>query len=195
MTTETTEPATARHAFTVDDFHRMAEAGILTEDDRVELIDGEVLEMTPIGPQHGGAVNILTAAFAGLTPRTAVLAVQNPLVLADHSEPQPDLMLLRPRDDYYARAHPRPQDVLLLVEVADESRRHDREIKLPRYAAGGVPETWIVDLAAKRVEGHREPARDGYARTTTHAIGESIAPAAFPDAEIAVEKLFPGTDA
>jgi Uma2 family endonuclease len=182
----TTGPEALRHAFTVDDFRRMVEAGVLTEDDRVELIDGEVLEMTPIGPEHGGTVKTLIQAFRGLPSSVSLLSVQDPLLLDDRSEPEPDLMLLRPREDHYRRSHPRPGDVLLLVEVADESLERDRDLKLPRYAAAGIPELWIVDLRGRVLESCREPTADDY--TTRHRCrgGDTVAPEAFPEHPIDV---------
>jgi Uma2 family endonuclease len=195
MTTRDSGTSLARHVFTVDEFHRMAEAGVLTEEDRVELIEGEVLEMAPIGPEHGGTVNVMTALFGRALGSRALLSVQNPLVLDDHSEPEPDLMLLRPREDCDARAHPRPGDVLLLVEVADESLERDRELKLPRYAAAGVPEVWIVDLAGRRVELCRQPESGAYASRTIRGPGASIAPSVFSDLELAGDDLFPAARA
>ncbi|CRI66605.1 conserved hypothetical protein [Thiocapsa sp. KS1] len=147
----------------VTDYHRMGETGILGPDLRTELIDGEIVEMPPIGHPHAGTVNLLANRLKEAVGPHAVVAVQNPVWLNDHSEPLPDIALLRPRPDYYRSAHPGPADVLLLAEVADSSLAYDREIKLPRYARAGIPEVWLVDLAGCRLAIHRQPTEDGYA--------------------------------
>lgn len=160
----TTLERPTRRRFDVDDYYRMAEAGILTEDDRVELIEGEIVNMAPIGSLHAGTTDHLTQLAAPAAARGVVhLAIQRPLRLDASNEPQPDLMLLRPRADCYRTAHPTAADVLLLVEVADSSRTYDRRRKLPLYARFGVPEVWIVDLVAREVEVCRRPERAGYA--------------------------------
>lgn len=140
----------------------MAESGILTEDDRVELINGEIISMSPINSPHGGCVNRISNLFAYLLHQKAVVTVQNPLLISDHSEPEPDVMLLKPRNDFYADAHPQPEDVFLLIEVADSSLSYDREVKLPLYATAQVPEVWIVNLADKQIEVHRLPSEGKY---------------------------------
>lgn len=151
-----------RRRFTVEDYYRMAEAGILTEDDRVELLDGEVVEMTPIGSRHAACVDRLTRLLASAVGDRAIVRVQNPIRLGRHSEPQPDLALLRPRPDFYAQAHPGPEDVLLVVEVADTSVESDRGVKVPLYARAGISAAWLVDLAGERVVVHTAPAPEGY---------------------------------
>lgn len=153
--------------FSVTDYHRMGETGILGPDLRTELIDGEIVEMPPIGHPHAGTVNLLTNLLKEAVGPHAVLAVQNPVWLNDHSEPLPDIALLRPRPDYYRNGHPGPTDVLLLVEVADSSLAYDREIKLPRYARAGIPEVWLVDLAGHRLAIHRQPSEAGYGEIRT----------------------------
>ena len=154
MQTTLERPGSAlRHRFDVDDYYRMAEAGILSRADRLELIEGEVVDMAPIGAAHGGKVNRLTSLVGRLAAGGQVVAsVQGPLRLGPHSELQPDLMLLRPRADFYESGHPTAADVLLLVEVADTSLAWDRGPKLALYAWHGVPEVWIVDLAGREVE-------------------------------------------
>lgn len=126
-----------RRRFTVDQYHQMAEAGVLTEADRVELIAGELLEMSPIGRRHAACVNRLTRLFTSLLGESAIISVQNPIALSVHSEPQPDMALLRPRADFYASGHPGPEDVWLVVEVAETSPEYDRQIKMPEYASAG----------------------------------------------------------
>ena len=178
-----------RHRFTVEDYQRMGEAGIFSEDDRVELIEGEIVVMTPIGSPHAGKVTRLNGI---LTPRLsgrANVSVQNPVVLLPDSEPQPDLALLRLRADYYERTHPRPEDVLLLIEVSDTSLEYDRRVKVPLYARGGIREVWIVDLAGDCVEVYREPGAEGYRDVRRFTRGQSLAPQAFPDLHLTVDEI------
>lgn len=162
-----------RRIFTVDEYHQMAEAGILTEEDRVELINGEIITMSPINSPHAGSVKRINALFTRLLAEEAIISVQDPLVVRDLSEPEPDIMLLKPQDDFYASAHPQPKDVYLLIEVADSSVRIDQEIKLPVYAAAGVPEVWIVNLADRQVEVYRTPIDKQY-QTKEVAKGDEV---------------------
>jgi len=178
-----------RRRFTVDDYHGMALAGILGEDDRVELIDGEIVEMAPIGPGHAATVGRCTERFGRRFADLAHVWVQNPIHLDAHNEPQPDLVLLRRRPDFYASALPTPPDVLLVVEVADTTLGIDRRVKLPLYARAGIPEAWLVDLQHRVLHVHREPTADGYRVTRTARRRERLAPLAFPDREIAVTDL------
>ncbi len=133
----------------------MAETGILTEDDRVELINGEIIAMSPINSPHASVVDRISNFLKEEIGKSVIVRVQSPLLLSDLSEPEPDVMLLKPKDDFYASAHPQPEDVYLLIEVADSSVRIDREVKLPVYAATGVPEVWIVNLSDRQVEVYR----------------------------------------
>jgi Uma2 family endonuclease len=178
-----------RHRLTVAQYHRMGEVGVLAPGARVELVEGEVVDMAPIGSRHAAAVKRLISMFSGLVDGRAQLAVQDPLHLDDHSEPQPDLMLLAPREDFYAAAHPRPADVLLLVEVADTTSRYDREVKLPLYARHGVVEVWLVDLDEGLVHLLREP-RDGrYTQIQVSATPGVVAPQALPEAAVDLSPL------
>jgi len=172
-----------RH-FTVDEYHRLAEVGVLHEDERVELLNGQIIHMMPIGPFHGGSVKWLAAFFHDPTRQRWITSVQDPLHLGELDEPQPDLMLLRPRNDFYRTAHPTPPDVFLVIEVADSTLIMDREEKLPIYARAGIPEVWIVNLPERLVEVYRQPTSGGY--TETHRIrpGEPLSPSAFPDVAI-----------
>ena len=170
-----------RRRFTVSEYYRMAESGILTEDDRVELIDGEIVEMAPIGRRHAGGVNRVTDLFVYTFRDVAVTAVQNPVRLDEHSEPQPDVALLRRRADFYASGHPIPHDVLLLVDVADTSVAADRQVKIPLYARFGIPEVWLVGLDEDTITVYRDPSPAGYRTVLTVRRGESLAPLAFPD--------------
>jgi Uma2 family endonuclease len=156
--------ATTPHRFDVDDYHRMAAAGILSPEDRVELIEGEIVDMAPIGSEHAATTDILNDILTrALATGQAQVRIQGPLRLDRRNEPQPDLMLLRPRSDRYRSSHPTAADVLLLVEVADSSLAWDRGPKLALYARHGVPEVWIVDLVGRTVEICRIPGPDGYA--------------------------------
>lgn len=142
----------------------MGEAGLFSEDDRIELVEGEIYEMSPVGERHAACVRKLNNLLARLLASEAVVDVQNPLHLSRFSLPQPDLVLLRPRGDFYAQGHPRSEDVLLLIEVADTSLDHDREVKVPLYARHGIVEVWLVDLEGRSVEVFTEPGVDGYGR-------------------------------
>jgi Uma2 family endonuclease len=178
-------------SFTVEEYERMTETGILAEDDRVELIEGMIIEMTPIGSRHAACVARLTHLLTQRLGNQAIVWVQNPVRLSRHSEPQPDLALLRPRHDFYAGGHPEPADVQLLIEVADASLETDRTVKVPLYAKAGIPETWVVDLEGGRVEVFRGPNPDGYESVRAVPRGESVAPEAFPVATLAVGDLLP----
>jgi Uma2 family endonuclease len=178
-----------RRLFDVVEYHRMAEVGILTEDERVELIDGEIFKMSPIGPRHARCVMFLTEVFIRRLEGRAVLSPQNPVRLHRRSEPEPDVVLLRPPLEAYALRTPGPSDTLLVVEVAETSQYRDRVVKLPRYAAAGVPEVWIVDIHASAVDVYREPLPDRYRRARRAVRGTNISPEAFPDLTLAVSEV------
>jgi Uma2 family endonuclease len=162
-----------RHRFSAEDFHRMAEAGILSEDDRVELIRGEVVELSPVGKRHMAALKrLMDALFPLQLERRALLQVQDPLRLSPDTEPQPDLVLLAYREDFYRDRMPEGQDALLVVEVADTSLNHDLEVKLPLYAQAGIPEVWVVDLVRDRVHVFRKPQGAGYQEAQALEEGE-----------------------
>ncbi|MBI4506535.1 MAG: Uma2 family endonuclease [Chloroflexi bacterium] len=178
-----------RHRFTVEEYHLIAGAGVFTEDDRVELIQGEVVEMTPIGTRHAACVDRLNEVLAERVRRQAIVRVQNPVRLGTHSEPQPDLVLLRRRADFYVAGHPTPEDILVLIEVAESSAEYDRDVKLPLYARHGVREVWLVDLARGMVEEHRVPSAAGYAQTRWIGRGEALAVEALPQLLVAVDEI------
>lgn len=178
-----------RRRFTADEFERLAEVGILHEDDRLELLDGDIVEMTPIRTDHAGCVNALNAIFTRRLGDRIIAAVQNPVRLDDFNEPQPDFCLLRPRDDFYRNAHPGGPDVLLLVEVAHTSQKYDRDIKAPLYGRYGVQETWVVDVGRGVVDTYCEPSPDGYQRHRRRGPGEPLAPEAFPDLALDVREI------
>ncbi|MEJ7765093.1 MAG: Uma2 family endonuclease [Acidimicrobiales bacterium] len=169
-----------RHLFTVEKYERMGEAGLFDERSRVELLGGEIIEMSPIGRGHAACVNRLTAVLTATLGDRFVVAVQNPLRLDDLSETQPDVVVLKPREDFYAAFHPRPEDTLLVIEVAETSLAWDRGTKRTRYAAAGVVEVWIVDLGAVTVEVATEPGPGGYARVLRRGRDETIEASAVP---------------
>lgn len=178
-----------RRRFDVDDYYRMAEAGILGPKDRVELIEGEIVEMAPVGSEHAGTTDLLTSVFArAVTDQQILMRIQGPLRLDSANEPQPDLMLLRPRADFYRASHPTAADVLLLVEVADSSLAYDRGPKLDLYARYGVPEVWIVDLVNRVVEVCRQPRPEGYAERQRLSEGP-LAPPLVPSVTVDVAAL------
>lgn len=173
-----------RHRFSLDEYHRMAEAGILNEDDRVELIRGEIVQMTPIGSRHASCVARLTDVLLGSLRGRAVLWPQNPLTILPDSEPQPDVILLRYRDDFYRHALPGPENVALLIEVADSALGYDRRLKAPLYAEAGVQEYWIVDLEGGAVEVYRNPSANRFQSVKRVGIDGTLSPLAFPDLQI-----------
>jgi len=179
----------ALRRFSLAEYAAMVRHGILTADDRVELIAGEIVEMPPIGNPHKGGVTYLTQSFFGNLPRNAAtVMVQQGLAIFPDSMPQPDLALLRFRADAYRSRHNEPGDVLLLVEVADASLRYDRGTKRRLYAKAGVPEYWIVDLTGT-VEVYREPRDEAYASVRVAKGDDVVAPAAFPDCRLSVEEI------
>ena len=179
----------SRRLFTVHEYHQMGEAGILNEDDRVELIEGEIVQMASIGSRHAACVDRLNHLFSSRVTGRAIVRVQNPILLSEYSEPQPDLALLRPRHDFYAAAHPGPQDVLLVVGVADTSAGLDRAAKMPLYARTGIAEAWLVDLQEERLEVYSQPLPQGYQRVHHVGRGASLALQAFPDLTFAVDSI------
>lgn len=162
-----------RHRFSAEDFHRMAEAGILGEDDRVELIRGEVVELSPVGKRHMAALKrLMNALFPLQQAKKALLQVQDPLRLFPDTEPQPDLALLAYRDDFYRERVPEARDALLVVEVAETSLDHDLKVKLPLYAKAGIPEVWVVDLVREKVHVFRKPQGEDYGEAQALEDGE-----------------------
>jgi Uma2 family endonuclease len=180
-----------RRRFTVDEYYRMAEAGILKVGEHVELIEGDVVTMCPIGSWHASGVDRLNYGFSTRLAGRALVRVQSPIRLSDNSEPEPDIALLRLRDDFYATAHPFPADVLLVVQVADTSLRFDRDTKISLYAASGIPEVWLVDLEASQVTVYRDPHAGGYRSVRVHEREASIAPTAFPDIVVPCAEILP----
>lgn len=178
-----------RHRFSVDEYEQMIESGILTENSRVELIRGEILDKMPIGDHHFASVNRLNRLLNRKVGDEAIVSIQSPIVLAD-SEPEPDIALLQPRDDFYASGKPQSADVLLLIEVSDTTLEFDREVKRPLYAEAGISEYWIVNLNDDCLEVHRLPQADGtYRDVQTWKRGQEIDIAALPGIVLAVDDI------
>lgn len=175
--------------FTTEQYYQMVESGILTEGDRVELIKGEVIQMSPIGRDHAVCVDQLTQLFVQTFSSQALVRVQNPIHLSHYSEPQPDFALLRLRQDFYRNGHPEPEDILALVEVSDSTLDYDRTVKAPLYAAEGIEELWIVDLNVLAIEVYRSPTSQGYQQVQLFRSGESVAFLAFPHLSFRLEQL------
>jgi Uma2 family endonuclease len=171
-------------------FWRLIESGVFGSEPRIELVDGEILMMSPIGPWHGALVRRLDRFLQKNLPDSIECSVQLPIVVEDHSEPEPDIALIRHRDDDYKREHPSPRDVVLLIEVAQSSLAIDLGKKLRVYAAGGVPEYWVIDVANKMLIVHRDPAGATYRHVTTFVAGSSLAPMAVPDCKLDLAWLF-----
>ena len=167
----------------------MAETGVLRPDARVELLNGEIIDMSPIGPFHGGLVNRLIRIFTKISKGRWMVSAQNPLRLENHSEPEPDVMLLKPSPDDYTNRHPQPEDVFLLIEVSDTTLDYDREEKLPAYGRAGISEVWIVNLNDETIEIYREPHFTGYGSKIVRHTGDEVVPQAFPDAVVNVAEL------
>jgi len=158
--------------FTADEYHQMIEAGVFAEDERLELIDGEIVQMSPIGDRHAACVRRLVALLSRLFADQVIVDVQDPIIVDQRYAPQPDIALLRPRADFYASQTPTAADCLLVVEVADTSAESDRQIKMPRYARGGVAELWLVDLEREVVVVYRLPSGNAYQQVQLFHRGE-----------------------
>jgi Uma2 family endonuclease len=179
-----------RHPITVAEYFRMGETGVLDPEARIELIEGDLIDMPPIGAPHAGKTNRLTRLLVQAVGERAILSTQNPIVLGLRSAPQPDLVLLRHRDDWYETEHPGPQDCLLLIEVADTSLTHDRKRKLPLYARFGIPEVWIIDLRGRRLDSYQAPDAGRYTRQVRITDLSRVGIAAFPDLSLDLSGLF-----
>jgi Uma2 family endonuclease len=175
--------------FTVDEYYRMADAGILTQDDRVELIEGEIIQMSPIGHRHAVCVNRAADVLISALKGRAVVSVQNPLRLNKYNEPQPDIVVFKWRADYYASKLYTPKDTLFVIEVSDTTLHYDTKIKLPIYAANGVKELWIENLKEDVLLVCRHAAEKTYKTQLTLRRGDSISALAFPDTAFKIEDL------
>jgi Uma2 family endonuclease len=178
-----------RKKFTVGQYHQMIESGILTDRDRVELLQGEIIEMSPVGRQHAACVDRLNELFVLTFAARAIVRVQSPIHLDNNSEPQPDLAILQRRADFYANAHPQAGDVFALVEVSDTTIEFDRTVKVPLYAQNNIAEVWIVDIRAKTVQIYREPSIVGYQQVQNYRCGQRLSLQAFTDMQFSVDQL------
>ena len=183
--------AAKKRGFSADDYQFLGEIGILHEDDRIELIDGEIVVMSPIGDRHGACVDMLASQFFSGVRGQAIVRVQGSIRLDARSEPQPDIALLRPRDDFYSSRSVTPDDILLLVEVANSSLERDREKGRESYAKRGIPELWIANLRDEVVERYRNPTPDGYEDVEIFNRDDTISPSLLPDVELAVDDILP----
>ena len=180
-----------RRRLTVDDFANMCRAGILTAADRVELIDGELVEMPPMGPEHAGIVNRLAKVLIVRLGDAADLRVQSSVLLSRYTQPEPDLAVVRPDPGHYLQRHPQSNDLLIAIKVAASSLHYDRQEKMPRYAAAGVPEAWLVDVRARETTVYAEPRTDGYGRSRTLAWNEEIVSTAVKGLSLVFEDILP----
>ncbi|MDZ8187855.1 MAG: Uma2 family endonuclease [Nostoc sp. ChiSLP02] len=178
-----------RRKFTVEQYHKMVDSGILKEDDRVELIRGDIIEMSPISTKHAACVRRFNNMLGQRLGNRVILSVQNPVVLDNNSEPQPDVALLKPRDDFYANAHPQPQDIFLLIEVADSTIEYDREEKIPLYAQANIIEVWLVDINEKIVEVYQQPTAAGYQLMQKFGSSQTLSIKALSDVSITVNEI------
>jgi Uma2 family endonuclease len=178
----------ARRRFTAAEYERMAEAGILGEDDRVELIAGEIVEVSPVGGRHVGSLGRANRLVSRQAGDHLLVSVQSPIQLSATSEPEPDLAVVR--DRAYGRALPAPADVLLVIEVADTSRDYDRGVKLPLYAAAGIPEAWLFDLVTETIERHTEPHGGRYGLVAIVGRGQALSSTVLPGLTIAADVIF-----
>jgi Uma2 family endonuclease len=178
--------------FTVDEYYSMAEAGIIGPDERVELVEGEIIQMSPIGHRHGVRVVRASTMFFEALGRRAVISTQGTLRLNKRTELEPDLVVFKPRADFYASGRATPADVLLVVEMADTSLSYDRNIKIPLYAAAGIPEVWIQNIKKDVLLVHRDPRGNDYATSLELQRNEFVSPIAFPENRFSIDNLFGG---
>lgn len=184
-----TQPS--RRPFSVAEYDQMVATGILRDDDRLELIEGEIIAMSPIGPRHAACVRRLTQVLNGLLAGRSQVSVQCPVAIPDWSEPNPDLALLVPRTDFYSGAHPLPRQVQALIEVADSSLAYDTQAKAPMYAKAGIRELWVVDLNANRILVHARPRTGRYSVVRPYTLGDHFTSQRFPGVEFVVRDLLP----
>ena len=180
-----------RKRFSIDDWDRMADAGILSPEERLELINGELIVIRPPGPRHGAAVDGVNEAFIRLLDKRAIVRVQSAVILHQLAAPLPDITLLAPQSDYYAKRNPGPDDILLVLEVSDATLEYDSTVKLQLYAMTGIREYWIADLRNNRLLAHSNPVGDAYEEVRELQRGDKIAPLLLPEIKISVDLLLP----
>jgi Uma2 family endonuclease len=189
MTLELVQPRLKTFRLNVSQYHQMSEAGIFSENDKVELINGEIIEMSPIGRRHAACVDRINRLFSNILGIKVIVRVQNPIILNNLSEPEPDIALLKPRADFYESGHPQPQDIFLLIEVADSSLEYDRDVKIPLYATSGISEVWLVDIYEQVIIVYRYPSENGYSDIQTLSRGEKLSIQAFPEINLVVNDI------
>ena len=175
------------HRWSVEEYHQMAQAGLLDETDRVELIEGELIDMAPIGSKHAFRVDSIARALQRAAGTSFLVRVQNPILLGEHSEPQPDIAVVK--DKNYAEAHPGPEDVLVIVEVSDTTLAYDRDVKLPLYARLGIPEVWLLDVNAGELTIYREPAEGQYRLIRKPTRAETVSPELVPGVAMTLAEI------
>jgi Uma2 family endonuclease len=168
----------------------MGEAGVFSPDARVELVGGEIVEMPPIGERHAAAVDVAGELSREQLGRSVIIRVQNPIQLDDYSEPQPDISILKRRDDFYRHGHPRPEDVLLVIEMSESTLEYDRRVKVPLYARAGIPEVWIVNLIEERVETFTDPSGGAYQTTAAFSRDEEVQSHSLAALRLGVSEIF-----
>jgi Uma2 family endonuclease len=178
------------HKFTTQQYHLMHEAGVFAEGDRLELINGEITKMSPIGRKHAACINRLVRSFTKKLGAQIVLSVQNSIRMDDNSQPQPDLAILKLRNDFYEEGLPTPSDILLIIEVSDSTITYDRDVKMPLYAAAGIPEMWLFDVNKKAIEGYSLPSPSGYKQMRRYEANDTLEMITFPDVIFNWEELF-----
>ncbi len=183
------ELALKKYHLTVDDFNYMAENGRFSPTDRLELIEGEIYEMSPIGRLHARCVKFLSAILNKLLSDKAIIGVQDPIILDDLTEPQPDISILRFQADFYKQSHPKPANILLIIEVADSTVEYDRTIKFPKYATAGIPEAWLINLEAERIEVHSNPKANTYGMVKIYQRGEEVSSETMPELKLEVDDI------
>lgn len=182
-------PVITRKRFTSQEYELIIAAGVIGEDDRVELLEGEIVEMSPIGPSHSSCVVRLTRLLYKLDAPDIIIRVQDPIHLGEFSKPQPDISVVQQRDDLYSTGHPEPEDILLLIEVAESSLTYDREAKLPVYARAGIPEVWIVALLPQTVEVFRSPRESVYGESAVFRRGDTVTALNLPQLALTVDSI------
>jgi Uma2 family endonuclease len=178
-----------RRLFTATEYERLAEAGILSEDDRVELIEGEIINLSPIGSRHAACVKRLNALLTQALGKSVIVSVQDPILLDDLSEPQPDIAVLRPRGDFYKTGHPTPANIMLIIEVAETSLEYDRGVKIPLYAKAMIPEVLLVGLNAETVTQYARPLNGTYQGVRTLYRGQSLTLQSIPELTLNIDDI------
>ncbi len=189
MTLQLVKPQVKKFRLNISQYHQMNEVGILSENDKVELINGEIIEMSPIGRRHAACVDRINRLFSNILGIKVIVRVQNPIILNNLSEPEPDIALLQPRADFYESGHPQPKDIFLLIEVADSSLEYDRDVKIPLYASSGITEVWLVDIYEQVIIVYRYPSENGYSDIQKLSRGEKMSIQAFSEINLVVDDI------